>query len=213
MDSIHITDSTGRNQEMLCVSESGLYSQVIKSRKPFAKEFKKWITGTVIPAIRKDGAYINKEEDFAKGDMSEDEFILQAMTILQNKVTRLKKENEEMKPKVERWSKFLDSNGTYSFTEVSKLLSTMENEENSNVSISVVRLTEFLRNEGVLSKAKNPSKENKNGSYKNLPNKPYEDLFNVVSVETRGNFNKTQTKVKAKGVEFIHDLVKEKYIV
>lgn len=217
VDSIHITDKTGREQDMLCISESGLYSQVIKSRKPFAKEFKKWITGTVIPAIRKDGAYINGEENVdMNNEEQETEFVLKAINILQNKIERLQNENKEMKPKVDKWSKFLDSNGTYSFTEVSKLISTMTAEEKSDISISVIKLTEFLREKGILSKAKFPDKEKENGrikkgSYKNLPNKEYEDYFNVTSIHIKDNLDKTQTKVKASGVEFIYDLIKKEY--
>lgn len=40
----------------LLVSESGLYSLILRSRKPDAKVFQKWITSVVLPAIRKDGA-------------------------------------------------------------------------------------------------------------------------------------------------------------
>lgn len=40
------------------VNESGLYSLILKSRKPEAKAFKKWVTSVVLPAIRKDGAYV-----------------------------------------------------------------------------------------------------------------------------------------------------------
>ena len=47
----------GGNQELLIVSESGLYSLVLGSRKPEAKLFKRWITHEVIPAIRKTGVY------------------------------------------------------------------------------------------------------------------------------------------------------------
>ena len=47
----------GGNQELLIVSESGLYSLVLGSRKPEAKVFKRWITHEVIPAIRKTGVY------------------------------------------------------------------------------------------------------------------------------------------------------------
>lgn len=43
--------------EVSIVSESGLYSLVLASRKPEAKAFKRWITHEVIPAIRKTGAY------------------------------------------------------------------------------------------------------------------------------------------------------------
>lgn len=63
------------------------------SQKPEAKTFKKWVTGTVLPAIRKDGAYIMGEEKVVSGEMDEDEFVLKAMTILQDKVERLKQEN------------------------------------------------------------------------------------------------------------------------
>ena len=48
---------SGQNRDALCVSESGLYSLVLRSRKPQAKVFKKWITSEVIPAIRKTGQY------------------------------------------------------------------------------------------------------------------------------------------------------------
>lgn len=44
-------------QEMLVISESGLYSLVLTSRKPEAKRFKKWITSEVLPSIRKTGSY------------------------------------------------------------------------------------------------------------------------------------------------------------
>ena len=44
------------------ITESGLYKLVMRSDKPQAKEFQDWVTGTVLPAIRKDGAYIMGEE-------------------------------------------------------------------------------------------------------------------------------------------------------
>lgn len=87
-----IVGTLGGNQEMTVINESGLYSLILTSRKPEAKTFKKWGTGTVLPAIRKDGAYIMGEEKVASGEMDEDEFVLKAMTILQGKVERLKQE-------------------------------------------------------------------------------------------------------------------------
>lgn len=44
-------------QQMLTISESGLYSLVLTSRKPEAKRFKKWVTSEVLPSIRKNGSY------------------------------------------------------------------------------------------------------------------------------------------------------------
>jgi prophage antirepressor-like protein len=110
----------GGNQSLLCINEQGLYKLIFKSRKPFAEEFQDWICETVIPAIRKDGAYISGEEKLASGEMSEEEFILKAMSMMQNKIDRLAKENEEMKPKVKYHDEVLDP------TEYKKLVTTTE---------------------------------------------------------------------------------------
>lgn len=57
----YIIDSLGRNQEVLIISESGLYTLIIRSNKPKAKEFRKWVTGVVLPSIRKTGGYALQE--------------------------------------------------------------------------------------------------------------------------------------------------------
>ena len=44
-------------QEMTVISESGLYAAILKSRKPEAQRFRRWVTGEVLPAIRKTGGY------------------------------------------------------------------------------------------------------------------------------------------------------------
>ncbi len=55
---VGITDPHGREQTTNCVSEAGLYTLILKSRKPQAKAFRRWITHEVIPSIRKHGAYV-----------------------------------------------------------------------------------------------------------------------------------------------------------
>ena len=47
----------GGNQEAKCISESGLYTLILRSNKPEAKPFRKWVTSEVLPSIRKTGAY------------------------------------------------------------------------------------------------------------------------------------------------------------
>ncbi|UOG76760.1 phage antirepressor KilAC domain-containing protein [Hymenobacter tibetensis] len=54
---IILNDVTGRPQAQYVITESGLYSLVLGSRKPEAKAFKKWITSVVLPQIRKTGSY------------------------------------------------------------------------------------------------------------------------------------------------------------
>lgn len=51
------SDTLGGKQEMATVNEYGLYSLVLSSRKPEAKEFKRWITHDVLPSLRKYGTY------------------------------------------------------------------------------------------------------------------------------------------------------------
>ncbi|HGJ5883029.1 Bro-N domain-containing protein [Arsenophonus sp.] len=53
----HIVPTLGGHQEMLIINESGLYSSILRSRKPEAKLFKKWVTNEVLPSIRKTGKY------------------------------------------------------------------------------------------------------------------------------------------------------------
>ncbi|MEC0084614.1 BRO-N domain-containing protein, partial [Paenibacillus alvei] len=50
-----IPDSLGRPQETTIINEDGLYDVILESRKPEARAFRKWITGDVIPTIRKTG--------------------------------------------------------------------------------------------------------------------------------------------------------------
>ncbi|THG87119.1 phage antirepressor protein [Pseudomonas sp. A-1] len=52
-----IVPTLGGDQELLVINESGLYSAILRSRKPEAKRFKKWVTAEVLPAIRKHGRY------------------------------------------------------------------------------------------------------------------------------------------------------------
>tara|TARA_R110002124_G_scaffold76810_1_gene205853 strand:- start:241 stop:981 length:741 start_codon:yes stop_codon:yes gene_type:complete len=56
-DGVGISDAMGREQKTTVISESGLYSLVLRSSKPEAKRFKKWITSEVLPSIRKTGSY------------------------------------------------------------------------------------------------------------------------------------------------------------
>ena len=56
---VEILDRLNRKQLVNCVNESGLYALIFGSKLPKAKEFKRWVTNEVLPAIRKQGAYIS----------------------------------------------------------------------------------------------------------------------------------------------------------
>lgn len=56
-DGVTIRDSIGREQNPVCINESGLYSLILSSKLPNAKKFKRWVTSEILPAIRKHGVY------------------------------------------------------------------------------------------------------------------------------------------------------------
>lgn len=57
MDGVTIRDSMGREQNPTLINESGIYSLILSSKLPKAKEFKRWVTNEVLPSIRKHGVY------------------------------------------------------------------------------------------------------------------------------------------------------------
>lgn len=65
-DNIRISDAIGRTRSTSIINESGLYSVVLRSTKPEAKRFKKWITSEVLPSIRKEGRYGKATPAFIK---------------------------------------------------------------------------------------------------------------------------------------------------
>lgn len=86
-----IIDELGRKQDTWLINESGLYSLIMSSKLPSAKKFKRWVTSEVLPSIRKTGGYIAGEEN-----MSEDELVLKAMSVLNTKVEKLRAENKNL---------------------------------------------------------------------------------------------------------------------
>ena len=71
----------GRQGETNFVTESGLYAVILRSDKPNAKKFRKWITGEVLPSIRKNGGYIAGQET-----LSDEELLSKALMVAQRKI-------------------------------------------------------------------------------------------------------------------------------
>jgi prophage antirepressor-like protein len=94
--------SGGQSREMAFVSESGLYSLILRSRKPVAKPFQKWVTKEVLPSIRKTGSYSLTEQpkektrdDLISVSQSELDKELQTLDFLLNRVHFSEKEKIE----------------------------------------------------------------------------------------------------------------------
>lgn len=125
---IPVTDTLGRKQQTAIINESGLYNVIIRSDKPEAKPFRKWVTSKVLPSIRKHGAYMT-EETIDK-ILSDPDTIIRLATDLKaerEKRKALEAENSEltadnqiMKPKAEYFDKMVDRNLLTNFRETAK---------------------------------------------------------------------------------------------
>lgn len=76
---VSVLDTPGGKQNVTIINESGLYSLILSSKLPRAKEFKHWVTSEVLPSIRKTGSYTVKESEVQKQ---------RATTMLMNARTR-----------------------------------------------------------------------------------------------------------------------------
>lgn len=75
--------TAGGMQKMNFINEDGLYDVILDSRKPQAKAFRKWVTGEVLPSIRKTGGYIA-----ASNDMTDEEIMARALVVAQTTIQR-----------------------------------------------------------------------------------------------------------------------------
>lgn len=125
-----ITDSLGRIQNTTLINESGLYSLILSSKLPGAKEFKRWVTSEVLPSIRKHGAYMTPET-LQAAILNPDTMIqlCQQLKSEQDKNreltvvnSRLTVENQIMQPKAEYFDDLVDRNLLTNFRETAKEL-------------------------------------------------------------------------------------------
>ena len=126
---------SGQNREMYIINESGLYSLVLGSKLPNARRFKRWVTGEVLPAIRRTGGYIAGEDT-----MTDDELLAKALQVMQAKLdereariaglsaenSRLSVQKQIMQPKADYFDALVDRNLLTSFRETAKELGVKE---------------------------------------------------------------------------------------
>ena len=141
----HITDSMGRQQEMTIINESGLYNVILRSDKPEAKPFRKWVTSEVLPTIRRHGMYATPDT-VEKMLADPDTTIKLLETIKQERAARmaLEAKAEADKPKVLFADAVSASHTSILVGDLAKLL------RQNGVEIGQNRLFSFLREKGYL---------------------------------------------------------------
>lgn len=184
-----------QQREMTVITESGLYSAILRSRKPEAKEFKRWVTGEVLPAIRKHGGYLT-EQKIAEALDDPDTIIRLATSLKEERARRTELETQQKidAPKVIFADAVAVSNTAILVGDLAKLL------KGNGINVGANRLFGWLRENGYLIRRK--------GTDWNMPTQKSMDLELLRVKETvithsdgHTSINKTP-KVTGKGQRY-----------
>lgn len=190
----HRFSASGQNRNMTIINESGLYSLILSSKLPQAKEFKRWVTSEVLPTIRKHGMFATDElldnPDFAIATLQKLKEEREAKKLLEATI-------EEQKPKVIFANAVSASHTSILVGEFAKLM------RQNGVNLGQNRMFAWLRENGYLI--------NRKGSDKNMPTQKSMELGLFEIKETTINhsdghisINKTP-KITGKGQLYFAD--------
>lgn len=196
-------DTLGGIQAMTAVTESGLYSLILTSRKPESKKFKRWVTHEVLPAIRQTGTYslsaapsymiddpIKRAEQWIREYKEKQE--------AQTKALMLEQRVAEYEPKITYLDRILQSKGTVTITQIAK-----------DYEMSGQALNQILHEERVQYK--------QNGQwllYRKHHDKGYTKSETIDIRRRSGDRDVTMnTRWTQKGRLFIHEILKRRGIV
>ena len=188
-----LIQGTGSNykSKSVIINESGLYSLILGSKLPTAKEFKHWVTSEVLPAIRKHGAYMTDEKAFNVIHNADG-----LADLLQQAADQLKAKDiqiAEMKPKALFADAVSTSNSSILIGQLAKIL------RQNGVNIGQNRLFAWMRKNGYLGTR---------GSNRNVPTQRSMELGLFKTKETVINHSdghttvNITTKVTGKGQQY-----------
>lgn len=187
-------NGSGQNRGMTIINESGLYSLILSSKLPTAKEFKRWVTSEVLPSIRKSGGYIEGQEHMSDADL-----MAKALLVAQRQIAQRDKQLQEMQPKALFADSVCASSTSILIGELAKIL------KQNGVATGQNKLFAWMRDNGYLIRRK--------GADYNMPTQRSMEmqLFEiketvVTHADGHTSINKT-TKVTGKGqVYFVNKL-------
>ena len=188
---MHFRKLNNRGEKFL--TESGVYKLIFKSDKKEAEKFQDWVTDEVLPEIRKTGGYISTTDD-----MNDEDILSRALQIANARIEERNKQIKELKPKAEYTDMVLQSNNTFTISQIA-----------NDYGMSAQEFNKLLNKFEIQYK--------QSGQW--LLYKPYKDKGYACSETTIiskgvGRVRTTMhTKWTQKGRKFIYDLLKCKGIV
>ena len=170
------------------INESGLYSLIMSSKLPSAKQFKHWVTSDILPTIRQHGAYLTQEK-VEEVLMNPDTIIKLATQLKAEREGRIKAETalKAATPKVEYYDEYMNREETFTVTFVANTLAMGQHQ-----------LYKKLREIGWLCKPYGCSHQ--------VTEDAPEDVFKIVPVLHTGGGKGSQIRVTAKGMKKIQSL-------
>ena len=202
-----VIDKLGRKQQATFINESNLYKVIFQSRKPEAEQFTEWVTKEVLPSIRKTGGYIAGEEN-----MNEDELVLKAMQVMQNKLKRLEDKTNR-----------LEAENNAQFQLIGELKPKADYTDIILKNKSLIKIKAIAKDYGMTANAMNKKLHElkiqyKEGDqwflYKEHQNKGYTSSETIYLTHTDGTeFTKLNTKWTQKGRLFLYEILKKNGIV
>lgn len=192
---VNFVDATIPNRGLTVINESGLYSLILSSKMPKAKEFKHWVTSEVLPAIRKHGGYLSPEK--IEEVLSDPDTIIKLATTLKEEQAKRREAEaklEKAKPKMIFADAVSASEQTILIGELAKLI------KQNGHDIGQKRLFQWMRDNGYLIK--------RNGADYNVPTQRAMEMglfrikeSTIVKPDGSTSINKT-TKVTGKGQQY-----------
>lgn len=145
-NTLRLTQGTSGNPNVTVITEPGLYTLILGSRKPEAKAFKRWVTHEIIPSIRKTGGYISGQETMSDADL-----MARALLVAQRQIDERNRTIERMKPKEIFADAVSASHTSILMGDMAKLL------KQNGIDVGQKRLFEWMREHGYLIKQRGGS--------------------------------------------------------
>ncbi|MBY6278579.1 phage antirepressor KilAC domain-containing protein [Symbiobacterium thermophilum] len=186
-----LVDTPSGQQEMLVVNEPGLYSLILRSRKPEAKAFKRWVTHEVLPQIRRTGSYSvhgRYGPTTEIGGFPVPTTYVGALRLAADLAEENERQRErirELEPKAEFHDRVASSRDAMSIREAAKLLGTGQN-----------RLFAWLRGQRILMADNQPYQEYLDAGYFRVIEQTWTDRQGNVHLATK-------TLVTGKGLAWL----------
>lgn len=199
---VNETFTPGGTQNLTTINESGLYSLILSSKLPTAKEFKRWVTAEVLPSIRKTGGYVNDNDLFIEtylpfADESTKLLFRSTLDVVKAQNKMIKEKDEQLQiqaPKVEFADKVSNTEDLISIGDMSKVL------KEKHIDIGRNKLFKLLRDSKILM--------SNNVPYQRYVNSGYFKVRESIACVNGKNRVVLTTYVTGKGQMYLVDKVK-----